>query len=233
MLHISVMKIITVLKYAAMLLLVIGFSSPTYASNCSVKSGDTIWGIAKRYHIDFKDLKELNKDLFKDLNLIYPKEKVDLPNYEHGQSTQENSSNDEIESGSNTADEVESTEALEVLRLVNIERKKQGLNELVLNHTLNGIATKKAEDMRDKNYFSHQSATYGSPFEMLQRFGVKYQSAGENIAAGQKTAQQVMNDWMNSSGHRANILNKNYTELGVGYVEGGTYGTYWVQLFVK
>lgn len=227
------MKYLTVLKYIAMSLLVMGIGTPVYASNCSVKSGDSIWGIAKRYHIDFKDLKELNKDLFKDLNMIYPEEKVDLPNYEHGQSTNNNSSNDEIESGNNTIEKVDSSEALEVLRLVNQERKKQGLNELVLNHTLNGVATKKAEDMRDNNYFSHQSARYGSPFEMLQSFGVHYSSAGENIAAGQKSAQQVMNDWMNSSGHRANILNKNYTELGVGYVEGGAYGTYWVQLFVK
>ena len=138
-----------------------------------------------------------------------------------------------IEDGNNNIQDVESNEALEVLRLVNEERKKQGLNELTLNHTLNGVATKKAEDMRDNNYFSHDSPRYGSPFEMLQSFGVKYSSAGENIAAGQKNAQQVMNDWMNSSGHRANILNKNYTELGVGFVEGGSYGTYWVQEFVK
>lgn len=227
------MKIITVLKVVTLSLLVMGISSPAYASNCNVKSGDTIWEIAKRYHINFKDLKELNKDLFKDLDLIYPKDKVDLPNYEHGQSTERNSSNDEIEEGNNSTENVESNQALEVLRLVNVERKKQGLNELVLNHTLNGVATKKAEDMRDNNYFSHQSQRYGSPFEMLQSFGVNYQSAGENIAAGQKTAQDVMKDWMNSSGHRANILNKNYTELGVGYVEGGTYQTYWVQLFVK
>ena len=228
------MKIITVLKYVAMSLIVIGIGTPVYASNCNVKSGDTIWHIAKRYHINFHDLKELNKGLFKDLDLIYPKEKVDLPDHDHGTSTNNNSSNDEIESGSNKIEEVDSSsEALEVLRLVNIERKKQGLNELILNHTLNGISTKKAEDMRDNNYFSHQSATYGSPFEMLQRFGVHYQSAGENIAAGQKNAQQVMNDWMNSSGHRANILNKNYTELGVGYVTGGSYGTYWVQIFTK
>ena len=225
------MKIITVLKYVAMSLIVIGIGTPVYASNCNVKSGDTIWHIAKRYHINFHDLKELNKGLFKDLDLIYPKEKVDLPDHDHGTSTNNNSSNDEIESGSNKIEEVDSSsEALEVLRLVNIERKKQGLNELILNHTLNGIATKKAEDMRDNNYFSHQSATYGSPFEMLQRFGVHYQSAGENIAAGQKNAQQVMNDWMNSSGHRANILSSSYTRIGVGYVQNGNY---WTQMFIS
>lgn len=227
------MKIITVLKTVATLGLVVGLGGPVYASNCNVKSGDTIWSIAKKYHIDFHELKDLNRELFKDLDLIYPKDKVDLPNWEHGQTTNNNSSSDEITEGNNKAEEVETSEALEVLRLVNIERKKQGLNELVLSHTLNGIATKKAEDMRDNNYFSHNSERYGSPFDMLQSFGVKYSNAGENIAAGQKTAQDVMTDWLNSSGHRANILNKNYTELGVGYVEGGTYGTYWVQLFVK
>lgn len=227
------MKSISVLKVVATLGLVIGFSSPVYAQHCDVRAGDTIWSIAKRYHIDFHHLKELNKNLFKDLNLIYPNDEVDLPNNDHGQTTNNHSSGDNIEDGNDIIQEVESDQALEVLRLVNAERKKQGLKELVLNHTLNGIATKKAEDMRDNNYFSHQSQRYGSPFEMLQSFGVKYSSAGENIAAGQKTAQDVMNDWLNSSGHRANILNENYTELGVGYVEGGTYGTYWVQLFVK
>lgn len=223
------MKIISVLKVVAMSLMVIGIGTPVYASNCNVKSGDTIWHIAKRYHINFKDLKELNRHLFDDLNLIHPNDEVDLP--QQGHSAHEDSSTDNIEEGNNKVEEVETNQALEVLRLVNAERKKQGLKELVLNHTLNGIATKKAEDMRDNNYFSHQSQRYGSPFEMLQSFGVNYQSAGENIAGGQQSAQQVMNDWMNSSGHRANILNKNYTELGVGYVEGGSLGTYWVQLF--
>lgn len=73
----------------------------------------------------------------------------------------------------------------------------------------------------------------GSPYEMLQKFGVKYSSGGENIAAGQKTASQVMNSWLNSSGHRANILSKNYTQLGVGFYAGGLYDTYWTQLFIK
>ena len=86
--------------------------------------------------------------------------------------------------------------------------------------------------MAVNRYFSHQSPTYGSPFDMLKKFGVSYRSAGENIAAGQRTPQEVMNAWMNSSGHRANILNKNYTELGVGYYKGGSYGHYWVQTFV-
>ena len=66
---------------------------------------------------------------------------------------------------------------------------------------------------------------------MLQDFGVHYSAAGENIAAGQRSPEEVMNSWMNSSGHRANILNKNFDTIGIGFVEGGKYGTYWTQLF--
>jgi uncharacterized YkwD family protein len=226
------MKIITV--FVSMLLLAIGFSSSAFASHCDVRSGDTIWHIAKRYHINFKDLKDLNQKLFKDLDLIHPYDEVDLPDGDHGQTTNNHSSTDTIEeSNNNVTDRGEVSQMTEILNLVNDERKKQGLNPLVLNHTLNGVAMEKAFDMKEKNYFSHESPTYGSPFEMLQHFGVKYSYAGENIAAGQKTSEQVMNDWMNSSGHRANILNKNYTELGVGYVDGGSKGTYWVQIFIK
>ncbi len=76
-------------------------------------------------------------------------------------------------------------------------------------------------------YFSHTSPTYGSPFDMMRSYGVTYRYAGENIASGQRTAAQVMNDWMNSSGHRANILNQNFTKIGVGYVNGK-----WVQMFI-
>lgn len=220
-----------ILKIVATLGLVIGIGTPAYASHCDVVHGDSLWKIAKRYHVNYSDLCNMNKHL-KDLDLIHPRDDIYLPKGSEGRATHEPSHTDDIEDGKNTMQN-ETAQALEVLRLVNVERKKNGLNELVLSHTLNGIATKKAEDMRDRNYFDHNSPTYGSPFEMLQQFGVDYQSAGENIAAGQKSAQNVMNDWLNSSGHRANILNKNYTELGVGYVEGGSYGTYWVQLFTK
>lgn len=226
------MKSITVLKTVTLSLLIFGLATPAAAQHCTVKQGDSMWRIAKRYHVNFHHLKGLNNH-FKDHNVIYPNDKVELPNGSEGNSTNENSQTDNIEHGNSEADRTETSQALEVLNLVNAERKKQGLKELVLSHNLNGIATEKAKDMRDKNYFSHESPTYGSPFEMLQQFGVHYSYAGENIAAGQKTAQQVMTDWLNSSGHRANILNKNYTELGVGYVEGGSYGSYWVQLFVK
>lgn len=226
------MKSITVLQTVTLSLLIFGLATPAAAQHCSVKQGDSMWRIAKRYHVNFFDLKDLNNH-FKDHDIIFPQDKVELPDGSEGYTTNESSGTDNIEHGSDRAEEKETSQALEILRLVNAERKKQGLNELILSHNLNGIATEKANDMKNKNYFSHQSPTYGSPFEMLQQFGVHYSSAGENIAAGQKTAQEVMTDWLNSSGHRANILNKNYTELGVGYVKGGSYGTYWVQLFIK
>lgn len=119
----------------------------------------------------------------------------------------------------------------EVVRLVNAERAKQGLKPLELDSKLSSVARKKSQDMRDNNYFSHQSPTYGSPFDMLKQFGVSYRTAGENIAAGYPSAQAVVTGWMNSAGHRANILNPSFTKIGVGYVAGGKYGSYWTQLF--
>lgn len=120
--------------------------------------------------------------------------------------------------------------AQQVLNLVNAERAKYSLSPLTLNSSVSKVAQAKAEDMKSNSYFSHTSPTYGSPFDMLKQFGISYSTAGENIAKGQKTPQAVVNAWMNSEGHRANILNKNFTQLGVGYVGGST--TYWVQMFI-
>ncbi len=104
---------------------------------------------------------------------------------------------------------------------------------MTLNTKLAGVAETKAEDMRDKNYFSHTSPTYGSPFDMMKQFGISYTAAGENIAKGQKTPESVMSAWMNSPGHRANIMNSNYEQIGVGYVTDSNGTTYWVQEFIK
>ncbi|KGP71382.1 CAP domain-containing protein [Pontibacillus yanchengensis] len=122
----------------------------------------------------------------------------------------------------------------EVLQLVNKERTKRGIQPLDMNSKLSGLAHKKGLDMAENNYFSHTSPTYGSPFEMMKEFGFTYVTAGENIAAGQHDPEAVVSSWMNSDGHRANILNENFTELGVGYVQqDGRYASYWVQLFMK
>jgi uncharacterized YkwD family protein len=114
----------------------------------------------------------------------------------------------------------------QVADLVNQERAKAGLAPLQFDSSLNKVAQAKAADMAQNNYFDHNSPTYGSPFDMMKQFGVSYRTAGENIAMGQRSPQEVMEQWMNSQGHRQNILNGSFTKIGVGYVNG-----YWVQEF--
>ncbi len=117
----------------------------------------------------------------------------------------------------------------QVAVLVNEQRAANGLAPLTLNASLSNAARAKSQDMHDNNYFSHTSPSYGSPFEMLTAFGISYRSAGENIAMGYSTPEAVMSAWMNSEGHRKNILNPSYTQIGVGYVADGNY---WTQEFI-
>lgn len=174
----------------------------------TVQKGDSLWKIAVKYEVGLSEIIAANPQ-FPNPNLIYPGDKVTVPLYS----------------------ETKRIEA-EVARLVNEERKKAGLPPLKLNWELSRVARHKSQDMRDKGYFSHTSPTYGSPFDMIRAYGISYRSAGENIAAGQSTAQQVMNSWMNSTGHRQNILNASFTEIGVGYATGGSYRYYWTQMFI-
>ncbi|GGA89918.1 CAP domain-containing protein [Ornithinibacillus halotolerans] len=118
----------------------------------------------------------------------------------------------------------------EVVRLTNIERVNNGLPELKIDAKLSEVAWYKSKDMVDVGYFDHQSPTYGSPFDMMSQFGVSYTAAGENIAYGYSTPEAVVNGWMNSPGHRANILNEKFTHIGVGHVSQGHYAT---QMFIK
>ncbi len=117
----------------------------------------------------------------------------------------------------------------EVVRLVNEERAFRGLSALTHNWQLSRVARYKSQDMHDKRYFAHESPTYGSPFNMIKNFGISYRTAGENIAKGYTTPQAVVEGWMNSDGHRANILNSSYREIGVGFVKDGYY---WTQEFI-
>ncbi|MGF7533422.1 CAP domain-containing protein [Bacillus mexicanus] len=135
------------------------------------------------------------------------------------------------EKANTTASAPSSVSAYEkkVVELTNAERQKQGLKPLQIDETLSKSAHAKSQDMKDKNYFDHQSPTYGSPFDMMKSFGITYKTAGENIAKGQKTPEEVVKAWMNSEGHRKNILNPNFTHIGVGYVESGSI---WTQQFI-
>jgi len=117
----------------------------------------------------------------------------------------------------------------QVVELTNQERAKNGLPALKLDVELSKVARDKSKDMQTKNYFSHTSPTYGSPFDMMKAYGISYKSAGENIAMGQRSPEEVVQAWMNSQGHRENIMNPNFTHIGVGHVATGNY---WTQMFI-
>jgi len=169
-----------------------------------VSKGDTFWYIAQRYGLDYQELMRLNPD-------------VEPRNMHVGEVIRLKPS-----AGHHSAFEDQ------VVQLVNQERAKRGLKALNHRADIKNVAHKKAEDMINSNYFSHTSPNYGSPFQMLRTFGISYKAAGENIAKGQKTPQEVMNAWMNSQGHRENILKPDYDSIGVGFYHGA-----WVQMFIR
>ncbi|RXJ01651.1 hypothetical protein DS745_09220 [Anaerobacillus alkaliphilus] len=121
----------------------------------------------------------------------------------------------------------------DIFFLTNAERVKHGVKPLILDLEVNQVARKKSQDMHDQRYFAHRSPVYGSPFDMLTHFGITYRSAGENIAAGYQSAQAVVTGWMNSEGHRKNILNSRFERIGVGYYYGANeYRSYYTQMFL-
>jgi len=146
-------------------------------------------------------------------------EKPETPDQDN---TPENDTNNDIQ-GSVSAYEKK------VVELVNAERAKSGLPALKLNSKLSDVAREKSSDMQRNGYFDHNSPTYGSPFDMLKHFGISYNTAGENIAMGYSSPEAVVKGWMESPGHRANIMNTSYTEIGVGHISNGNY---WTQLFI-
>ena len=120
---------------------------------------------------------------------------------------------------------------LEVFNLINAKRTANGLSALKIDDEVQNIARIKAEDMVDNNYFSHTSPIYGSPFDMMKKFGIRYNTAGENIA-GNSTNVGAVEAWMNSQGHRANILNNSFNYTGIGVVKSPKYGKIYVQMFI-
>lgn len=172
----------------------------------TVTYGDTLWKIAVRYQVGCSELIKANSQL-KNPDMIYPGQKINIPLTDSNVTSYEQ----------------------EVIDRVNVIRAQNGLGKLTANWELSRVARYKSQDMHDKHYFSHTSPTYGSPFNMMKNFGISYRTAGENIAMGYRTPEAVVNGWMNSSGHRANILNANYKQIGVGYVADGNY---WTQMFI-
>jgi len=181
----------------------------TAQSAYTVKSGDTMWKIASANQVGLSELLGSNPQI-ENPALIYPGQKITIPSQP-----------------SETALEDQ------VVTLVNNERAKHGLTKLTKNWQLARVARYKSQDMASKNYFSHTSPTYGSPFTMMQNFGISFSAAGENIAMGQQTPQAVMNAWMNSAGHKANILSAVYSQIGVGMAKNSKGVLYWTQDFIK
>lgn len=174
----------------------------------TVKAGESMWKISVKYQIGLSEIIQANPSV-KNPAMIYPNQKLNIPNIDSVKGIEE-----------------------QVLNLVNQERQKAGLKPLAMDWELARVARMKSQDMANKNYFSHTSPTYGSPFDMMKQFGISFRTAGENIASGQRTPQEVMTSWMNSQGHRENILKPDFTHLGVGYYRGGSYGHMWTQMFI-
>ncbi|MBE6595804.1 MAG: SafA/ExsA family spore coat assembly protein [Ruminococcaceae bacterium] len=177
------------------------------ATTHTVVAGDSMWRIAVRYEVGLSELKEANPKIVNPA-LIYPGQVITIP---------------EVDAAALRYEQ-------EVIRLVNEIRAQNGLRPLAYDWQLARVARYKSEDMRANRYFSHTSPVYGSPFQMIRNFGITYRSAGENIAKGYTSPQAVVNGWMNSAGHRANILNASFTHIGVGYAGGGNY---WTQMFIS
>ena len=133
-----------------------------------------------------------------------------------------NNSNNTTNTTSLTSDE---------FNLINQQRSQNGLSPLKIDYEVQRVARIKAQDMVNNNYFSHTSPTYGSPFNMLNNFKVSYRTAGENIA-GNSSNSAAVTAWMNSSGHKANILNSSFNYTGIGVVNGSKYGKIYVQMFI-
>ena len=131
----------------------------------------------------------------------------------------------------NTVTTTATSEEEELLKLINEQRAAYGLSALKMDAELQRVAKIKAQDLVDNNYFSHNSPTYGSPFDMMKSFGITYKAAGENIA-GNSTLKGAVTAWMNSQGHRENILSNAYNYTGIGIVESKTYGKILVQMFI-
>lgn len=195
--------ILSISALCAVFITPVSAASTTY----TVLKGDSMWKIAVKYQVGLSEIKSANPHI-KNPSLIYPGDVILIP----------------------TADSSVTAYEAEVVRLVNSERAKKGLKPLSHNWELSRVARYKSEDMKNKGYFSHTSPTYGSPFQMIKSFGITYRTAGENIAKGYPTPQAVVDGWMNSSGHRANIMNSSFTEIGVGYVSSGNY---WTQMFIS
>ena len=152
------------------------------------------------------------------------------PNHQQAETNQKPTVEVEQPSTSQPEEVAASDIEQQVLALTNEERAKAGLKPLQLDDQLMASARAKSLDMAKNHYFSHTSPTYGSPFDQMKQYGVTYRAAAENIAKGQRSAKEVVQAWMDSPGHRQNILTPNFTHIGIGYAQSSNV---WTQQFIE
>lgn len=153
------------------------------------------------------------------------------PIYPNTSNSKTNTTTNNTNSTNQTSTAALTADEQEVFNLINQQRANNGLPALKIDGEVQRVARIKAQDMVNNNYFSHTSPTYGSPFDMLKSFKVSYNTAGENIA-GNSSNSAAVTAWMNSSGHKANILNSSFNYTGIGVVNGSKYGKIYVQMFI-
>jgi len=187
-------------------------------------SGNGIVGAVDGRYVKMGEKLEANAvSKTNDVSVTASKEKTDTKTNE--KTTPENGSNKTSTNGDLSQDEQT------LLELVNKARTDEGLEQLVIDEKLMKVARTKAKDMTENNYFSHQSPTYGSPFDMMRQFESTFKSAGENIA-GNKTVEGAFKAWMGSESHKKNILNSGFKVTGIGIESSSTYGKILVQQFI-
>ncbi|MDQ0297721.1 putative YkwD family protein [Salibacterium salarium] len=154
---------------------------------------------------------------------------------ETGENDEEESKEDDSDAD-NESDEGKTVDELEqeVIKLTNEEREAEGLDPLKRHEKLSEAARDKSEDMRDNIYLEHESPKYGSPFDMMEDYGIDYGRAAENIAStSSPSPKRVVDSWMASEGHRKNIMNSNLTHIGVGLADGDKGTGRWTQMFIS
>lgn len=216
-------------KFVLSALLSLAFVIPAFSvsaesgSTYTVQPNDTMWKIADKYEgVTTLDMIHANPQV-SNPDIIYINQVLNVPTSNTSEKQPEKQSEEKPEVSHETAFEQE------VIQLTNEARVEHGLKPLKYDWEVARVAEHKSQDMEQLNYFSHNSPTYGSPFDMLDDYGISYMTAGENIAQGYVSPESVVNGWMNSLGHRANILNPDFTHIGIGYVDDGRY---WTQIFI-
>ncbi|WP_143055940.1 peptidoglycan-binding protein [Anaerobranca gottschalkii] len=197
----------------------------------TVQRGDTLFFLAQRFNTTVSAIMEANG---LSNHIIYINQKLLIPSIneisQQQQPSQTQQPQQQQQSSTQQLTRQQQME-LEMLELVNQERIRHGLRPLIMDQNIVMVARLKSQDMIVNRYFAHHSPVYGSPFDMMRSFGITFRTAGENLA-GSPSVIRAHTNLMNSPGHRANILNPNFTHIGIGIVEGGPYGIMFTQMFV-